>query len=103
MENENLTPKNFITTYPVDWDNEVWKVKYEDEKVFINDTQYFSWAPFKVWEFYIWGYQPAQKWLKDRKGRNLSYEDILHYSKIILCLKETMRIMEEIEKIRIVS
>jgi len=103
MENENLTPKNFITTYPVDWNNEVWKVKYEDEEVFINDTQYFSWAPLKIWEFYIWGYQPAQKWLKDRKGRNLSYEDILHYSKIILCLKETMRIMEEIEKIRIVS
>jgi len=97
MENENLIPKNFITTYPVDWDNEVWKVKYTDEKLFINDEQYFEWVPKEVFEFYIWGYQPAQKWLKDRKGRELNYEDILHYSKIILCLKETIRIMEEIE------
>ena len=99
MENENLIPKNFITTYPVDWDNLVEKVKYENENVFINDTQYFEWIPKEVWAFYIWGYQPSQKWLKDRKGRNLNYEDILHYSKIILCLKETIRIMEEIEGI----
>jgi hypothetical protein len=97
MENENLIPKNFITTYPIDWDNEIWKVKYIDEKVFINDNQYFEWVPSDVWEFYIWWYQPAQKWLKDRKGRSLTYEDILHYSKIILSLKETIRIMEEIE------
>ena len=52
-----------------------------------------------MWEFYIGGYQPAQKWLKDRKARELNYEDILHYSKIILCLMETVRIMEEIENI----
>ncbi len=97
MENENLIPKNFVTTYPVNWDNEVWKVKYTDEKVFINETQYFEWVPSDVWEFYIWWYQPAQKWLKDRKERSLTYEDILHYSKIILSLKETIRIMEEIE------
>lgn len=97
MENENLIPKNFVTTYPVDWDNEVGKIKYEDEKVFINDTQYFDWVSSDVWDFFIWGYQPAQKWLKDRKGRMLSYENILHYSKIILSLKETVRIMNEIE------
>ncbi len=97
MENENLVPKNFITTYPVNWDNEVGKVRFEDEKVFINDSQYFEWVPSDVWEFYIWWYQPAQKWLKDRKERKLDYEDIIHYSKIILSLKETIRIMEEIE------
>lgn len=97
MENENLIPKNFITKYPIDWNNEVGKVKWEDEKVFINDTQNFEWVTRDVWDFYIWWYQPAQKWLKDRKWRNLSYEDILHYSKIVLCLKETIRIMEEIE------
>lgn len=107
MENEHLSPQNFITTYPVDGDNEVGKVRYEIDsesssewqfgKVFINDGQYFEWVPNDVWEFYIWWYQPAQKWLKDRKGRKLTYEDILHYSKIVVCLKETMRIMEEIE------
>lgn len=99
MENENLIPKNFITKYEIDWDNLVEKVRYEEEKVFINDTQYFSGVQQDIWEFYIWGYQPAQKWLKDRKGRNLCYEDILHYSKIVLCLKETIRIMDEIERV----
>jgi len=67
--------------------------------VYINDMQYFNHVPFIVWEFYIGGYQPAQKWLKDRKGRVLEFEDILHYQKIIVALSETIRIMEEIDKI----
>ena len=45
--------------------------------------------------------KPAQKWLKDRKGRELSYEDILHYQKIIVALSETDRIMKEIDRIEI--
>jgi hypothetical protein len=98
MENENLIPEKFITKFSIDWNNEVVKIRYEDENVFINDEQYFEWVSEDIWNFYIWGYQPAQKWLKDRKGRELHYEDILHYSKIILCLKETLRIMEEIEE-----
>ena len=97
LENENLIPNNFITKYPIDWDNLVEKIKYEDEKVFINDVQYFEWIPENVWSFYIWGYQPAQKWLKDRKWKELVYEDILHYGKMIVSLSETVRIMEEIE------
>ena len=48
---------------------------------------------------YIGGYQPAQKWLKDRKGCALEFDDILHYQKIVVALKETARIMEEIDKI----
>ena len=69
--------------------------------VWINDEQYFSGVPKIAWDFYIGGYQPAQKWLKDRKGRNLSDEDIEHYQKIIVALTETDRIMKEIYKIRI--
>jgi predicted helicase len=99
LENENLIPKNFITKYSIDWDNLVEKIKYDDEKVFINDEQYFEWVPGKVWDFYIWGYQPAQKWLKDRKLSNLGYEDIIHYGKMIVSLNETVRIMEEIERV----
>ena len=70
-------------------------------KVFINDTQYFDNVPEIAWNFYIGGYQPAQKWLKDRKGRALDFEDILHYQKIIVALSETDRLMKEIEKIEI--
>jgi predicted helicase len=68
-------------------------------KVIINDDQYFGNVPEVAWNFYIGGYQPAQKWLKDRKGRTLTNEDIEHYQKIIVALTETDRIMKEIDKI----
>ncbi len=70
-------------------------------RVFINDSQYFANVPEVAWNFYIGGYQPAQKWLKDRKERELSYEDILHYQKIIAALTETNRLMKEIDSIEI--
>jgi very-short-patch-repair endonuclease len=70
-------------------------------RVYINETQYFANVPEVAWNFYIGGYQPAQKWLKDRKDRELSYEDILHYQKIIVALKETDRLMKEIDKIEL--
>ena len=75
------------------------KPKYENGKVYINDTQYFDNVPQVAWDFYIGGYQPAQKWLKDRKERTLEFDDILHYQKIIVALTETNRLMNEINKI----
>lgn len=66
-------------------------------RVHINEDQYFHAVPELAWNFYIGGYQPAQKWLKDRKGRTLSWDDIGHYQKIIKILCETDRIMQEIE------
>lgn len=96
---ESLAVQKYITKYPVDGDNIVTKIKFENGKVFINDTQYFSNVPEIAWNFYIGGYQPAQKWLKDRKNRELSYDDILHYQKIIVALSETDRIMKGIDKI----
>lgn len=68
-------------------------------KVYINNTQYFDNVPEVAWNFYIGGYQPAQKWLKDRKERKLEFDDILHYQKIIVALYETDRLMKEIDKI----
>ena len=68
-------------------------------KVFINETQYFDNLPETAWNFYIGGYQPAQKWLKDRKERELSYEDILHYQKIIYALTKTDELMKKIDDI----
>ena len=65
--------------------------------VWINDAQCFSNVPTKAWEMYIGGYQPAQKWLKDRKGRTLSTDDIEHYEKIISVLIETAHIMSKID------
>ncbi len=91
--------KNFITSYPISGDNEVEKPEYIDGKVYINKIQYFDNAPAIAWNFYIGGYQPAQKWLKDRKGRILSYDEILHYQKIIVALVQTNHIMQQIDKI----
>jgi very-short-patch-repair endonuclease len=70
-------------------------------KVYINETQHFDNVPEVAWNFYIGGYQPAQKWLKDRKGRKLEFDDIAHYQKIIVALTETDRIMKEINEIEI--
>ena len=87
----------FITTYPESGTNQVGKVRYDNGKVYINETQYFDKVPQIAWEFYIGGYQPAQKWLKDRKDRVLTFEDILHYQKVIIALNETDRLMKEID------
>lgn len=72
--------------------------KYNQGKVYINKTDYFQNVPEEVWNFYIGGYQVCQKWLKDRKGRTLSAEDITHYQKIIVALAETIKLMEKIDK-----
>jgi predicted helicase len=98
---ESTTVEKYITQYPIDGDNVVVKPKYQDNKVYINDTQYFNNVPQIAWEFFIGGYQPAQKWLKDRKDRKLEFDDILHYQKIVVALTETDRIMREIDKIEI--
>jgi len=71
-------------------------------KVWINDEQYFDNVPEHAWHFYIGGYQPAQKWLKDRQGRTLTYDDIEHYQKIIAALVETDNIMKEIDEVGVV-
>jgi hypothetical protein len=98
---ESPKVEQYITQYPIDGNNEVGKPKYKDGKVFINETQYFNNVPKAAWEFYIGGYQPAQKWLKDRKDRKLEFDDILHYQKIIVALSETDRLMKEVDKIEI--
>lgn len=118
---ESPTVENYVTQYPVDGNNVVDKIRFEiydytneipDENgiitypdylgaVYINENQYFADVPSSAWNFYIGGYQPAQKWLKDRKGRKLEFDDILHYQKIIVALSETDQLMKEIDKIEI--
>ena len=97
-----------ITTYPKNGDNKITRkltknnIGYQSitetkGRVWINDKQYFEGVPLTAWEFFIGGYQPAQKWLKDRKDKTLSYADISHYQKIILALTETDKLMRKIE------
>jgi len=86
------------TPYPFhgEGDSVVDKPRFEAGRVWINATQYFADVPAIAWEFPVGGYQPAQKWLKDRKGRALGWDDVRHYQKIIKVLSETDRIMHEI-------
>ena len=90
---------NFITKYPVTGSNIVEQVNYNEatERVYINKEQYFEAVPPEVWNFHIGGYQVCQKWLKDRKGRTLSYDERVHYQKVAVAVKETIRLMEEID------
>ncbi|MEI7850395.1 MAG: type ISP restriction/modification enzyme [Kiritimatiellales bacterium] len=107
---ESPVVEQFITRYPVDGDNTITRsmtaksigyepVSKESGRVWINDTQYFENVPLIAWESYIGGYQPAQKWLKDRNGSTLSFDDILHYQKVIVALTETNRLMKQIDQI----
>jgi predicted helicase len=80
-----------------DGDGIVDKPEHREGRVWINATQSFAAVPKLVWGFFIGGYQPAQKWLKDRKGRALGFEDIRHYQSIIKILSETDRIMTGIK------
>ena len=77
-------------------DSIVWDVSYRGGKVYINETQHFKDVPELAWDFVLGGYEPAQKWLKSRKHRQLSFDDILHYRKVIKILAETDRIMRTI-------
>lgn len=84
--------------------NTVGKVQYTEPhgsqqgRVYINSAQYFKGVPADVWAFQIGGYQVCHKWLKDRKGRTLSFDDIKHYQNIVAVLGETIRLMNSIEE-----
>ena len=78
--------------------NMIDRPEYKGGSVWINKEQCFEDVPETAWSFYIGGYQPAQKWLKDRKGRTLTFDDIAHYRKIITVLQETDRLMKEIDE-----
>jgi predicted helicase len=90
-----------ITRYPIDGSNAVERVEFDGKergKVWINETQYFDDVPRAAWEFFIGGYQPAQKWLKDRKERTLAVDDIMHYQRMIVALTETDKLMRKIDE-----
>ncbi|WP_254434588.1 type ISP restriction/modification enzyme [Aphanizomenon sp. UHCC 0183] len=90
-----------ISTYPLPGSDLVEQVKYNEnhQQIWINSEQYFDQVPQQIWNFYIGGYQVCQKWLKDRKGRQLNFDEISHYQNIISIISETIKIMEDIDQI----
>jgi len=94
-----------FTAYPVDGSHRVETVVYgpPDEsstrgRISINETQYFEGIPPEVWDFHVGGWRTCEKWLKDRKGRQLTFNDLEHYQRIVAVLSETLRMMTEIDE-----
>jgi len=94
------------TRYPIVGDNCVEKVRYtepgqgaETGRVWINRTQFFENVPPEVWSFHVGGYQVCHKWLKDRKGRLLTFDDLTHYQHIVSALERTIELMSEIDQV----
>jgi predicted helicase len=90
--------QNRITSFPESGTDVVGKASFKNNRVYINDTQYWDGVPKEVWEFYLGGYQPAQKYLKDRKDKKLTTAEFENYEKMIVSIAETIKIMEEIDK-----
>jgi len=82
-------------------DKRVEKIKYgkEGERVYINNDQYFEGLEENIWQYRIGGYQVCDKWLKDRKGRVLSLDDIKHYCKVTTAIEHTINIQKSIDEI----
>lgn len=104
---EGITQKDFITTYPVaaQKDNNIARIRKFEEtgegvgRVWINKEQYFDGVPTEAWNMIIAGYQPLDKWLKDRKDKHLTGDELLHYQKIVVALCRTIEIQEKIDSI----
>ncbi len=108
---ESSVLNNFITTYTGPAKPEVGRVNWSQDTVWLDapatrrgqparpGTIGFRGVPEAVWNFHIGGYQVCRKWLKDRKGRKLSKDDIAHYQKIVVALNETIRLMQEIDEV----
>lgn len=90
-----------ITEFIVGRNPEVEKVSWSKSTVWMDKAQTtgFKGVREDVWNFHIGGYQVCEKWLKDRKGRTLSKDDIVHYQKIVVALNETIRLMKEIDDV----
>ncbi|MDD9822433.1 MAG: N-6 DNA methylase [Gammaproteobacteria bacterium] len=111
MESPKLN--RLITTYPEPGDNIITRRLTKDDyeltdstagtgrlgRVHINDTQYFGEVPQTAWQFPIGGYLPAQKYLKDRKDRALTWDEINHYQRMIVALSETAKLMKQIDAV----
>jgi hypothetical protein len=87
--------------YPQSGNNGVEKPRYDEktQRVYINATQYFDGLPPATWAFKVGGYQVCEKWLKDRKGRTLTLDDIEHYQKTVAALTRTQTLMQAVDAV----
>ncbi|GIK49583.1 MAG: hypothetical protein BroJett013_22800 [Alphaproteobacteria bacterium] len=86
------------TRFPVPGRAVVQRPRFSEGRVLINETQYFDGVSESAWSFPVGGFQPAQKWLKDREGRALTLDELRHWQKIVAAIGETERVVREINE-----
>jgi len=93
-------PREGLGQYQGKGDHRVEAVRYspEDKSIAINKTQFFKPVPQEVWDFHIGGYQVLDKYLKSRKGRTLSLDEINHVAAIADSLAFTIEQMARIDE-----
>ena len=96
LDTDVLNKIDFNISYPVIGSNKVEKVNYTNGRIYINKEQYFGNVPEVAWNFVIGSYTPLQMWLKYRKDRILSDNDITHYQNIVKSLLETFKIIQNL-------
>ena len=102
-----ITDQDFITTYSISRpkDNNLCTLRRFEEtgdgqgRVWINDEQYFDHVPVQTWQMIVAGYQPLDRWLKDRKGKKLSSDEIDHYQRMIVALQRQAEVMDFIDNV----
>ncbi len=103
MESNLLDESKYQPGFPIEGDGavEVGYPKFEegDKRVYINSKQYFTCIETPIWEFKVGGYQVCEKWLKDRRVRQLSFDEINHYQKVVVALRETLRLMSNVDEV----
>ncbi len=92
-------PAALRVKFAVQGSNEVEKPRFDNGRVWINATQYFDGVPVETWSFKVGGYAVCEKWLKDRKGRQLDFADIQHYGAVVAALTRTRELMQKIDAI----
>ena len=99
MQSADLYPP--IAKYQGKGDNKIESIKYDfqNERIFVNPSQYFESIKQEIWSYQIGGYQVCEKWLKDRKGRTLSLDEIKHYCRIITAIQKTIEVQNQIDEI----
>lgn len=97
LESSELDPP--VAKFQGTGENRIEKLKYDqkESRIYINKDQYFEGVGEELWKYQIGGYQVCNKWLKDRKGRMLSLDEIKHYCKIVTAIKRTIEIQKKID------
>lgn len=87
-----------LSSFPLAGDNTVARARYDAGRVYINSAQYFDKVPEAAWNFRIGGYPVLEKWLKERKKRRLTFDELQHFHRVVAALAKTADIMIKIDQ-----